>query len=100
MLTRTHLPVLLSFFTIFASGSIAADPAAIVPLPAKVQWKTGHCTLGSGIACDDACKADAELLAAMLRPATGIDFQIQALDSRNENAAHQREIAGGHDTGL
>jgi hexosaminidase len=74
MLTRNLVPSFLLPF--LAAASIAAAPPALVPLPAEVQWKTGHCTLGSVIAADDACKAEAAQLAAMLQPATGIGFKL------------------------
>ena len=51
---------------LLATYAYAADPAALVPLPAQVTWKSGDCPLPSEIYTDGACKQEGELLAAML----------------------------------
>ncbi len=81
---RVHnLPIALSLAVLFLVRSIlAGEPAALIPLPAEVHWKTGHCPLGSDIAADPACKEKAAQLAELLRPATGIAFRTVALDEK------------------
>jgi hexosaminidase len=69
----------LLVLSLLATISFATAPA-LVPLPAEVLWNSGQCTLGSDIATDDACKAEGELLAAMLQPATGTTFKVVAAD--------------------
>jgi hexosaminidase len=65
---------------IVVQATLAAEPAALIPAPAEVAWKPGEFQLGAVIAADRACKPTAEQLAAMLHPATGIDFQIVSLE--------------------
>jgi hexosaminidase len=88
MPVRNLLPALLFVLSAIAAAiptvaiptaAFAAKPA-LVPLPAEVLWNNGECTLGSVIATDDACKAEGEMLAAMLQPATGVTFKVVAAD--------------------
>ncbi len=85
MLLRNLLPAFLLCLPLLATATFAAAPPALVPLPAEVQWKAGQCKLGSWIAHDDACKTEANELAAMLHPATGIDFKVHSMGSELEN---------------
>ena len=85
MLLRNLIPAFLLILPLLATTSLAAAPPALVPLPAEVEWKSGQCKLGSWIATDGACKAEANELAAMLRPATGIDFKVHSMGSELEN---------------
>ncbi len=91
MLKWNLAPVFALVLSVLATIGLASDPAALVPLPAQIQWKPGHCKLGSVIACDKSCKAEAEQLAAMLSPATRIDFHTHVMDS---NAETERPAVG------
>ena len=83
MKTR-NLLLAIFLLPLLATALLAADRAALVPLPAEVQWKTGYCLLGPVIVADEACKAEAAQLADVLHPATGIEFQIVAAEAASD----------------
>ncbi len=67
-----------------ATQAIAAEPepAAIIPRPAKVHWLKGQVQLDSGtriIYANEAAKGEAEMLASLLRPATGLPLPVQPM---------------------
>lgn len=62
-------------------GAGAAERPALVPLPAKVEWTDGAVALGADASVSYAgaeAGAEAETLAAMLRPATGFALPVTA----------------------
>lgn len=67
-----------------ATQAIAAgpEPAALIPRPAKVEWRKDQVTLDPGtqiIYAEDAAKGEAEMLASLLRPATGLPLPVQPM---------------------
>ena len=76
--------VLLTALLAFATSAIAAEPepAALVPRPVKVEWKKGHVQLDAQtpiIYASEAAKDEAEMLALILRPATGLPLPVQPM---------------------
>ena len=77
------LPLLLSACISKPTATVdlmaPASPAALVPLPAKAQWKQGCMTLNAKtriLYSGAGAQAEAEMLAAMLRPATGLPLLV------------------------
>lgn len=69
-------------------SSVAAEPAALVPKPAKVEWLNGKHTLDAAtqiIYREDAAKTEAETLAALLRPATGLALPVKPMPASAGN---------------
>ena len=60
------------------------EPAALVPRPVKVDWQKGQVQLDSGtpiIFNDEAAKGEAEMLASLLHPATGLPLPLQPMSA-------------------
>jgi hexosaminidase len=69
---------------ILAVAEPVAEPAALMPKPAQAEWLQGSLELTSKtqiIYDNDATKAEAETLAAMLRPATGLELRTAVMTS-------------------
>ncbi len=70
----------------------AAQPVSLIPMPAQVAWGTGTCKLDDKtqiIYAAETAKPEAQTLAEMLRPATGLGFAVvpmPALDGKLGNA--------------
>ncbi len=69
---------------LLSSSTVVAAPQAarpsLVPLPGKLEWSGGFVELSQGTEIyygGDAAKAEAETLAAELRPATGLPLPIE-----------------------
>jgi hexosaminidase len=83
-----HFCCLLSLGVMQLLGMAAPLPAehpALVPLPVKVEWTDGTCTLPADtkiVYAGEAAKAEAEMLASMLRPATGFSLPVQPIMPR------------------
>lgn len=95
---------LVTVLLTLAAQAIAAEPepAALVPRPVKVDWQEGQVQLDSRTRIsysNEAAKCEAEMLALLLRPATGLPLPVGpmrlsigrrscislALDARLEN---------------
>ena len=66
---------------------VQAEPAALVPKPAKVEWQTGVCTLDADtkiVYAGKEAEAEAETLASLLRPATGLPLAVSAAESADK----------------
>ena len=78
-----YRPLGLALFLAASVGtSLYGEPAELVPKPAKVEWTTGTATLDADTQIlygGDAVKAEAEMLAAMLRPATGLPLGVKPI---------------------
>ncbi len=74
------------------SWSAEPEPAAIVPRPVKVEWQKGQVQLDADtqlIYASEAAKDEAETLASLLRPATGLPLVVQPLPA---SADKRRQI--------
>jgi hexosaminidase len=78
---------LLVSFALLTGVCLAAEPAGLVPKPAKAQWTGGVFTLSDaiGIAYVGAgAQTEAAALAEMLRPATGYKLRVGTLARAKE----------------
>jgi len=76
--------LLFSVLLMFATEAIAAEaePAALAPRPAKIDWLKGQAQLDSATKiyfAREAAKGEAEMLASLLRPATGLPLPVQPM---------------------
>ena len=74
--------LLLSALLTATVKAVAAEPerTAIVPRPMKVEWLNGLAQLDANtqiVYADEAVKQEAETLASLLRPATGLPLPVQ-----------------------
>ncbi len=73
--------LLVATLMTLATQAFAAEPepAALVPRPVKVEWLKGQVQLDSDtkiVFFDEAAKGEAEMLASLLRPATGLPLPV------------------------
>ncbi len=79
-----YLLLLTTVLLGLAAQAVAAvpGPAALVPRPAKVDWQKGYVPLDSAtsiIFSNEAAQGEAEMLATLLRPATGLPLPVQPM---------------------
>ena len=88
--------LLVAALTAMTTQAMAADPepAAIVPRPMKVEWEKGQVQLDSAtpiINSGGDGEVEAEMLASLLRPATGLPLRVRwpvKTDITHRNAVH------------
>jgi hexosaminidase len=85
MLMRFFPMALILPAVLITCPASAADPAALVPLPAEVHWKPGCFPMAWRIECDEGSKTTAEQLAEMLHPATGNMCTVGSLGATPDN---------------
>ncbi len=79
-----YLLLLTTVLRGLAAQAVAAvpGPAALVPRPAKVDWQKGYVPFDSAtsiIFSNEAAQGEAEMLATLLRPATGLPLPVQPM---------------------
>jgi hexosaminidase len=85
-LNQSWLPFLPGFI-LMTGVCLAAEPAALVPKPAKAEWNDGVFTLSKGIKiayAGDGAQAEAATLRTLLRPGTGFSLPVAAFKSVKE----------------
>ena len=86
---RSHVLALCATAALFSAAAPAApagEPAALIPRPAKVEWLEGRFALTPQtkiLHAGDGARNEAEKLATLLRPATGLALPV-SLDAPGE----------------
>lgn len=94
---RSHVLAICAAAALFSAAApgvpaSAGEPAALIPRPAKVAWQTGAFELTSQtkiLHAGGGAAAEAEMLAALLRPATGLALPV-GIDAPGEAPASIR----------